>query len=109
VNSILNIHVQNKQEQVGTSLCRYKKCIPEVPTRNKFPDPIAWWKKHDYEKRFSRLGAIAHAYLSIQATSAPSERTLSLASRMIEDRRTRLDPCLAGQLLYVGSNYGWYM
>jgi hypothetical protein len=95
------------RQECKEELRKYKKCVPRVPTRNKFPDPIAWWKKH--EKRFSRLGAIAHKYLSIQATSAPSERIFSLASRIIENRRTRLDPCLAGQLLYVGSNYGWYM
>jgi hypothetical protein len=88
-------------------LRKYKKCIPKVSSKGKFPDPITWWKKH--EKRFSRLAAIAHKYPSIQVTSsAPSERIFSLASRIIEDRHTRLDPHLAGQLLYVGSNNGWY-
>ena len=88
-------------------LLKYKRHVPRVPIRNRFRDPIAWWKK--YDTRFPRLAALAHKYLSIQATSAPSERIFSLASRIIEDRRTRLDPSLAGQLLYVGCNYKWYM
>ena len=88
-------------------LLKYKRYVPRVPIRNRFPDPIAWWKK--YGKRFPSLAALAYKYLSIQATSAPSERIFSLASRIIEDRRTRLDPSLAGQLLYVGCNYKWYM
>ena len=88
-------------------LLKYKRCVPRVPIRNRFRDPIAWWKK--YDTRFPRLAALAHKYLSIQATSAPSERIFSLASQIIEDRCARLDPILAGQLLYVGCNYNWYM
>ena len=51
-----------------------------------------------------------YKYLSIQATSsAPSERIFSKASRIIEERRTRLDPGIAGKLLYVAFNYTWYI
>ena len=95
------------REECKDELRNYKRNVARVPMKGKFPDAIGWWKK--YDKRFPRLGALAHKYLSIQATSAPSERIFSLAGRIIEDRRTRLDPDTAGQLLYVASNYEWYM
>ena len=46
---------------------------------------------------------------SIQVTSAPSERIFSKASRIIEEQRTRLDPDIAGKLLFVAFNYNWYI
>jgi hypothetical protein len=58
------------RQECKEELRKCKKYIPEVPSKGKFPDPIAWWKKC-VEKRFLRLAVIAHKYLSIQATSAP--------------------------------------
>lgn len=49
-------------------LHKYKKCVPKVSMKGKFPHAIAWWKK--YEKHFPHLDALAHKYLSIQATPA---------------------------------------
>ena len=55
------------------------------------------------------LTLLAQKYLFIQATSAPSERIFSKANRIIEEQRTRLDPDIAGKLLYVAFNYTWYI
>ncbi|KAG7337246.1 hAT family C-terminal dimerization domain containing protein [Nitzschia inconspicua] len=41
----------------------------------------------------------------IQATSAPTERVFSAASMLIEKRRNRLDPELAGKMLFVAQNW----
>lgn len=49
------------RQECKEELRKYKKCIPKVPSKGNFPDPIAWWKK--YEKCFSRLAAIAHKCL----------------------------------------------
>jgi hAT family C-terminal dimerisation region len=46
-------------------------------------------------------------WLAVQATSAPSERIFSVASRVIADRRARLDPNIAGKALYVSENWKW--
>ncbi|KAG7364313.1 hAT family C-terminal dimerization domain containing protein [Nitzschia inconspicua] len=51
------------------------------------------------------MSSLAKAYLSIQATSAPSERVFSAASMLIEKRRNRLDPELAGKMLFVAQNW----
>ena len=51
---------------------------------------------------------LAKKYLSIQATSAPSERIFSKAGRIIDEQRTRLNSEIAGNLLYVAMNYSWH-
>jgi len=47
-------------------------------------------------------------YLSIQATSAPSERIFSKAGRIISDLRTRLNITILGMLMYLSENCDWY-
>ena len=47
-------------------------------------------------------------YLAVQATSAPSERVFSLAFRIIANKYTRLDPALAGKMLFVSENWKWW-
>ncbi|KAG7340381.1 hAT family C-terminal dimerization domain containing protein [Nitzschia inconspicua] len=65
--------------------------------------PEKWWEeKAPY---FPVMSSLAKAYLSIQATSAPSERVFSAASMLIEKRRNRLDPELAGKMLFVAQNW----
>jgi hypothetical protein len=51
---------------------------------------------------------LARMYLCIPATSAPSERIFSMASRLINKQRARLTPENAGQILFVNRNMGWY-
>jgi len=94
------------REECKDEIRNYKRNIARVPMKGKFPDAIGRWKK--YKKHLPLPGALAHKYLSIQATSAPSERIFSFAGRIIEDCRTRLDdPDTAGKLLYVAGNYEW--
>jgi hypothetical protein len=51
---------------------------------------------------------LAQMYLRIPATSAPSERIFSMASRLINKLRARLTPENAGRILFVNRNIGWY-
>jgi hypothetical protein len=60
--------------------------------------PLQWWKES--ENNFKELAAIAKQYLTIQATSASSERMLSKANRLLDDRRARLDPETATMILF---------
>jgi len=45
--------------------------------------------------------------LSVQASSAASERVFSRASRIISAKRASLDPKMAGKLLFVSENWNW--
>ena len=54
------------------------------------------------------LARLAMVYLAVQATSAPSERVFSMASRVISTRRTRFNPTVAGKMLFVSENWKWW-
>ena len=69
-------------------------------------DPLEWWNKNQIA--YPILARLAMIYLAVQATSAPSERIFSLASRIISNRRTRMDSGLAGKMLFVSENWKWW-
>ena len=71
-----------------------------------FHDPLVWWKKN--QAVYPILSRLAMVYLAVQATSASSERIFSLASRIISSQRNRLDPSLAGKMLFVSENWEWW-
>ena len=50
------------------------------------------------------LVPVAKKILAIPATSTPSERSFSVAGRLIEERRTSLDPENVDKLLFLHSN-----
>ena len=53
-------------------------------------DSLIWWKLH--KNNYSVLSFLAKNYLSIQATSVPSERAFSISGLAITKTRNRLDP-----------------
>jgi hAT family C-terminal dimerisation region len=65
--------------------------------------PLLLWKKH--EVFFPILAILAKFYLSVEATSTPSERVSSAANRVIGVRRTSLHPAMAERLLFVSRNW----
>lgn len=75
-------------------------------SKEKYNNPLEWWKK--YQSVFPKLARLAKVYLSIQATSAPTERVFSCASRVIGEKKVRMKPENAGKLLYVSRNWQWY-
>lgn len=57
------------------------------------------------QSNYPLLATLARMYLAVQATSAPSERVFSIASRVVSKLRAQLDPKVAGQLLFLHSNW----
>jgi len=58
-------------------------------------DPLEWWKVN--ESQFPHLSQMARDYLSIPATSVPSEQSFSIGKNLITDKRN----CLAGKTIRV--------
>ena len=71
-----------------------------------FNDPLKWWSENC--GLYPILAGLARIYLALQATSAPSERVFSVASRLISNKRASLEPEIAGKLLYVSENWKWW-
>jgi len=64
-------------------------------------DILNWWNLHSFD--FPILAKIARDYLSIQASSSPSERLFSQAGDIITDDRNRLCPETARALICLKS------
>ena len=67
----------DNNEICDAELNRYRN-IPKLPMKD---DPLQWWEEHKH--KFPILYRLAMKYLSIPATSAPSERVWSIASHII--------------------------
>jgi hAT family C-terminal dimerisation region len=69
-------------------------------------DRLQWWANN--QRHFPILAPLAKCYLAVQATSAPSERIFSVASRLVSARRNRMSPSMAGKALFVSENWKWF-
>ena len=64
--------------------------------------PFDWWKRNC--RLYPNVSKLAQTYLSIPATSVPSERLFSKAGLVITNRRSCLEPNFAEQLVFLGHN-----
>ena len=60
------------------------------------------------KERFPILYSMALKYMCVPATSAPSERVFSVASKILTKFRNRLDPDTAGSILFIHGSLNWY-
>ena len=65
-------------------------------------DPLKWWQLN--EMKFPRLSKLAKQYLSVPATSIPSERTFSAAGLLVNKLRASLDTETVDQIVFLNKN-----
>ena len=72
-------------------------CSAEVKS-----NPLQWWKCH--QNIFPILSHLARKYLSVCATSSPSERVFSTSGNIITSKRTCLKPDKVDQLVFLAKS-----
>ena len=65
-------------------------------------DPLKWWKERQH--CYPMLAALARIILCIPATFALSERIFSTATNIITNKRTSLDPEIAGDMIFLNQS-----
>jgi hypothetical protein len=75
--------------------------LPELPALEEY-DPFAWWATN--KAQYPTLHKIAIKYLSIPATSVPSERLFSDANNLVTSQRARLDSSIINRIMFLKRN-----
>ncbi len=70
--------------------------MPNIPRHD---DPLSWWKENSIG--FPLLQRLAKKYLTMQATSVPSERLFSKAGELISAKRSRIKPLNVNMFLFL--------
>ena len=79
--------------------------VPSVKMKDSngnYNNPLKVWK--ECESQSPELSQLAVEFLSILATSAPSERVFSRASRVISAKRARLNPEVTARMIFAQEN-----
>jgi len=74
----------------------------EMPYLNRKQSPLDFWKKN--KNTFPVLYMLQIKYLSVPATSVPSERVFSKAGQITNDRRNRLHPKNLDFIIFLNRN-----
>jgi hypothetical protein len=85
------------------SECKTLSALPFHDTSSIFADPLIWWKQK--KLLFPILSCLAQKYRCIPATEAPSESIFSTASLLLSKFRNRMDPNLAGRMVFIKRNF----
>ena len=87
----------------------YQLAIEEVERFREEPDlkmkdnPLIWLKMNI--SRFQLLGGLAQMYMTVPATSVPSERVFSTAGDFVTAQRANLKPKQVEQLIFLKKEY----
>jgi hypothetical protein len=102
--SVMGIIWRKKNEKNVTPIrneIQHYLNLPELPALEEY-EPFAWWAAN--KAQYPILHQIAMKYLSIPATSVPSERLFSDANNLVTYQRTRLDSSVINQIMFLKRN-----
>ena len=100
----VNHHYEKTLEEVQ----KYRR-MANLPilSNDRYNDPLTdFWKLN--QKKLPVLSQLARKYLIIPSTSAPTERLFSTASLIINKKRSRLNPEIAGTQIFLSKVLDWY-
>ena len=83
----------------SSSLVEVDKYLSELLIPFHQSNSYTWWSQNRI--RFPHLAKLAQHYLSAPPTSVASERLFSLAGELYDDKRNRLAPERAEQLMFI--------
>ena len=93
-------------EDEGLTITGYQKACAEMSMYSSEPatteNPLLWWKANSF--RYPLLSSLAKKYLSIPATSVPSERAFSTAGHIVNKKRACLHPSSVNMLVFLSEN-----
>ena len=76
-----------------------QKYISEDPVSE---SPLIWWQNK--RSKYPILSSLAQKYLSVPATSVPSERAFSIAGHVVNRKRACLNPDSVNMLVFLADN-----
>ena len=98
-------------EEAGESMCASSDAVasmvdtylaqPLLPYHS--GNSYTWWRENS--SQFKPLSRLALRYMSAPPTSVPSERLLSSAGDIYDEKRNRLAPERAEILLFIKTNF----
>ena len=90
-------------EKAKLELQRYLSDVITDQYDEKGPlDPLKWWQLNGV--RYPCVSVLARKYLSIPATSVPSERAFSLTGHLVNEKRASMLPDTVNMLSFLANN-----
>jgi len=86
-------------EKIDLEIVRYRSEPPAILNYKNATTLLNWWKLNC--SRYPFLVKLVHKYLSVPATSVPSERAFSHAGYIVNDRRACLLPQNVNMLVFL--------
>ncbi|CAH1997203.1 unnamed protein product [Acanthoscelides obtectus] len=90
-----------KSSPLATAIAEIRMYLEE-PNISRTENPLLWWKSR--KLLYPTLAPLAKKYLSMVATSVPSERVFLKAGQLITERRNRLKSKHVEKLMFLNYN-----
>lgn len=101
MKKIFNISSNNSNQIKANEISQYLN-ETLVPVLSESADIYDWWRTNQHS--FPILSRIARKYLSIPATSVPSERLFSDAGNQITSKRNQISSEVISKLMFIKRN-----